>query len=207
MDQRLHRAATHARGHLTAQESSRRPGKEEVHLLGVEEPACKPLPASYDLDLIQEEDGPPLVPPLGMQAVVLLHHEVEVGGGHASKSLVFEVEIKEPLPIRALRQPLGQHLPEERRLSRSTHPDDRQRLAGHLRESHVPPRERRHRRRQRIDDLLPDELAHLSFFSGQNIAQLSFCKGQLTPVRQLLSRPSAKTDPSLTFSCQFAGVK
>src|SRR5579883_40760 len=90
MNQRFHRAAAHARGHFARQETRRRAGEEKLHSFGIEKAAGELLPARYGLNLVQEESRPPAVPPLRVQAVVLLDNEIEVGNAHPGKSLVLE---------------------------------------------------------------------------------------------------------------------
>jgi hypothetical protein len=101
-----------------------------------------------------------------MQTVILLDDPMQLFGRQSGKPFVFEVEIQQLFTRRFSRQPLGDDLPQERRLPRTTRADHRHRFATNGRHMNVPKRHFGWHDSQGIDDFLSQEIPHLSFSQG-----------------------------------------
>jgi len=107
-------------------------------------------------------------------------HEVAhriAGRGEGGEPFVLEVEIQEGVTRGASVETVAEALPEEGGLAAAPHADDGQRLALDAGQVDVPAGMRRHRRGERIGDLLPDEPLRFSLHEGRVHRLLPFLEG------------------------------
>src|SRR5579883_1177942 len=128
MDDHFPSPSTHRGGDLSAEQRSRGPADEDIHLLGVEDATNEPLPTRHCLDLIETPRDRVLAPQCREAAVILLQQRAEVARFESSKLLVLEVNVGQALAGDAASQPLPAYLVEEGGLARTAHADHRRSL-------------------------------------------------------------------------------
>ncbi len=147
-------AAAHAGGNFATEQRRRRTADEDLDVFRIEQPPDEPLPARYDLYLIEtpRHDFGAI---RREAAVVLVSQQVEVLGRQAAEALVLEVDVGQPVLRDAAFQPLSPELMQERRLARASRADDGSSFAWDRHGSADPTRRGcRQRRGQGIRELL-----------------------------------------------------
>jgi len=91
-DHGFERAAAHAGGHFARQQLGGRARNEEFDVFGVEQSTNEAFPAIDELDFVEEEGAAPAVRPVGVQVVVVVDQQIQVGGLQAGEAFVLEVK-------------------------------------------------------------------------------------------------------------------
>ena len=121
VDYNLPGATPQSSGNLAGKQRSRRTGQEQLHLLGIQQPAHEALPAGHRLYLVEAPDDGFSPPQCRKAPVVFLHQEMEMPGSQSRQPLILEVDVGHTLAVHAARQPLPPDLMQKHRLAHPPH--------------------------------------------------------------------------------------